>query len=88
MCWSAWHIYQSGHDRAWLARVYPGLAGYVKFWVKYHSSSRGLVQFFNAGQIGDNDARFDRVYNRDNGESTETSRFLVLNRQISTHFWW
>ncbi|HEX4485426.1 MAG TPA: trehalase family glycosidase [Terriglobales bacterium] len=89
MCWSAWHIYQSGHDKAWLARVYPGLSGYVKFWLKYHSSSRGLAQFFNAGQIGDNDARFDRVYNRDNGgvhgneavsgfESPDLNAFLVV----------
>jgi len=51
MCWSAWHVYQSGHDKAWLARIYPGLAGYVNFWLKYHSSARGLVRFFNAGQI-------------------------------------
>ena len=89
MCWAAWHIFQSGHDKAWLARVYPGLGGYVNFWVKYHSSSRGLVQFFNAGQIGDNDARFDRVYNRDNGgvhgneavsgfESPDLNAFLVM----------
>jgi putative isomerase len=89
MCWSAWHIYESSHDKAWLARVYPGLAGYVKLWFKYHSSSRGLAQFFNAGQIGDNDARFDRVYNRDNGgehgnepvsgfESPDLNAFLVV----------
>ncbi len=96
MCWSAWHIYQSGHDKAWLARVYPGLAGYVNFWIKYHSSSRGLVQFFNAGQIGDNDARFDRVYNRDNGgehgneavsgfESPDLNAFLVVEMRSLAH---
>ena len=90
MCWSAWHIYQSGHDKAWLARVYPGLAGYVNFWLKYHSSPRGLVKFFNAGQIGDNDARFDRVYNRSTGdehgnepvsgfESPDLNAFLVMD---------
>ena len=89
MCWSAWHIYQSGHDKAWLARVYPGLSGYVNFWTKYHSSARGLVEFFNAGQIGDNDARFDRVYNRTTGnehgnervsgfESPDLNAFLVV----------
>ncbi len=89
MCWSAWHIYQSGRDKAWLARVYPGLAGHIKFWMNYHSSARGLAQYFNAGQIGDNDARFDRVYNRDNGEehsneavsgfeSPDLNAFLVM----------
>jgi hypothetical protein len=89
MCWSAWHVYQSGHDKAWLARVYPGLAGDIKFWMKYHASARGLAQYFNAGQIGDNDARFDRVYNRDNGEdhsnepvsgfeSPDLNAFLVM----------
>ena len=89
MCWSAWHIYQSGHDKAWLARVYPGLAGHINFWMKYHVSPRGLAQYFNAGQIGDNDARFDRVYNRNNGEehsnepvsgfeSPDLNAFLVM----------
>jgi hypothetical protein len=90
MCWSAWHVYESGHDKAWLARVYPGLGGYVNFWIKYHSSARGLVKFFNAGQIGDNDARFDRVYNRTTGdehgnepvsgfESPDLNAFLVVD---------
>jgi hypothetical protein len=90
MCWAAWHVYQSGRDKAWLARVYPGLSGYVNFWIKYHSSPRGLVQFFNAGQIGDNDARFDRVYNRTTGhvhgnepvsgfESPDLNAFLVVD---------
>jgi hypothetical protein len=90
MCWAAWQIYQSGHDKAWLVRVYPGLAGYVNFWLKYHSSPRGLVEFFNAGQIGDNDARFDRVYNRkvwsEHGnepvsgfESPDLNAFLVMD---------
>ncbi len=89
MCWSALHVYESGHDKAWLARVYPGLAGYVNFWTKYHSSSRGLAQYFNAGQIADNDARFDRVYNRTRGdehgnepisgfESPDLNAFLVM----------
>ncbi len=89
MCWSAWHVFQSGHDKAWLARVYPGLAGYVNFWLKYHSSARGLVRFFNAGQIADNDARFDRVYDRKGEfehnneplsgfESPDLNAFLVM----------
>ena len=89
MCWAAWHVYQSGHDKAWLARVYPGLAGYVNFWLKYHASSRGLARYFNAGQIADNDARFDRVYNRKGEfehnneplsgfESPDLNAFLVM----------
>ena len=89
MSWAAWHVYQSSHDKAWLARVYPGLSGHINFWMKYHVSPRGLAQYFNAGQIGDNDARFDRVYNRDNGrdhsnepvsgfESPDLNAFLVM----------
>jgi hypothetical protein len=89
MCWAAWHVYQSGRDRAWLARVYPGLAGYIDFWLKYHSSARGLARFFNAGQIADNDARFDRVYYRKREfehnneplagfESPDLNAFLVM----------
>jgi hypothetical protein len=89
MSWAAWHVYESGHDKAWLARVYPGLSGYVNFWVKYHTSPRGLAQYFNAGQIADNDARFDRVYNRKTGdvhyneplsgfESPDLNSFLVM----------
>ena len=67
----------------------PGLAGSVNFWTKYHSSPRGLAEYFNAGQIGDDDARFDRVYNRKNErehnnepvsgfESPDLNAFLVL----------
>lgn len=89
MSWAAWHVYQSGHDKAWLARVYPGLAGHINFWMKYHTSPRGLAEYFNAGQIGDNDARFDRVYNRATGdehnnepvsgfESPDLNAFLVM----------
>ncbi|HEX4485425.1 MAG TPA: trehalase family glycosidase [Terriglobales bacterium] len=89
MCWSAWHVYQAGHDKDWLARVYPGLEGDVDFWFKYHSSPRGLAEYFNAGQIGDDDARFDRVYNRTNEqehnnepvsgfESPDLNAFLVM----------
>ncbi|MFN8008817.1 MAG: trehalase family glycosidase [Terriglobia bacterium] len=89
MCWSAWHVYQSSHDKARLARVYPGLYGYVNFWLQYHSSSRGLARYFNAGQIADNDARFDRVYDRKGEfehnneplsgfESPDLNAFLVM----------
>jgi hypothetical protein len=89
MSWAAWHVYQSSHDKAWLAGVYPGLSGHVNFWMKYHTSPRGLAEYFNAGQIGDNDARFDRVYNRNNGEehsnepvsgfeSPDLNAFLVM----------
>jgi len=84
MTWAAWKVYQSGRDKAWLERVYPSLAGNVEFWGKYHSSDRGLAQFFNAGQIGDNDARFDPVYGREQGneavsgfESPDLNSFLV-----------
>jgi hypothetical protein len=89
MTWAAWQVYQSGRDKGWLARVYPGLAGYVNFWIKYHTSARGLAQFFNAGQIADNDARFDPVYGRTSGhehpneplsgfESPDVNAFLVM----------
>ena len=69
--------------------MYSGLSGHINFWMKYHVSPRGLAQYFNAGQIGDNDARFDRVYNRNNGEehsnepvsgfeSPDLNAFLVM----------
>jgi len=64
MTWAAWKVYQSSRDKAWLRSVYPGLAGHIEFWFKYHASPRGLAQFFNAGQIADDDARFDPVYGR------------------------
>jgi hypothetical protein len=85
MAWATWSIYQRSRDRAWLAQVYPGLAGYCHFWFKYHSSARGLAQFYNAGQIGDNDPRFDPVYNRPQGnepiygiESPDLNAFFVV----------
>lgn len=89
MSWAAWHVYQSSHDKAWLASVYPGLSGDINFWMNYHVSPRGLAEYFNAGQIGDNDARFDRVYNRSSGqehnnepvsgfESPDLNAFLVV----------
>ena len=61
MSWAAWLTYQRSHDKNWLGRVYHGLAGNNRFWFKYHASPRGLCQFFNAGQIADNDARFDLI---------------------------
>src|SRR5262249_13802573 len=89
MCWAAWQVYQTGRDKVWLGRVYPGLSGYVNFWLQYHTSSRGLARYFNAGQIADNDARFDRVYGRKGEfehnneplsglESPDLNAFLVM----------
>jgi hypothetical protein len=86
MGWAAWLTYERGRDKAWLGRVYPALAGNHRFWLKYHSTSRGLCQFFNAGQIGDNDARFDPIQgNRANQalsgmlESPDVNAFLVMD---------
>lgn len=86
MTWAAWHVYESNHDKAWLANIYPGLSGHINFWMKYHTSPRGLAEYFNAGQIGDNDARFDRVYNGvehsnqpvSGFESPDLNSFLVM----------
>lgn len=64
MCWAAWLVFQRSADREWLARVYPILAGYINFWFRDHSSPDGFAQWYNAGQIGDNDPRFDPVYGR------------------------
>jgi hypothetical protein len=84
LTWAAWNVYQSGRDKTWLRRVYPGLAGHIEFWFKYHASPRGLAQFFNAGQIADDDARFDPVYKRrlhneplSGFESPDLNAFLV-----------
>ena len=85
MTWAAWSVYQRSRDKAWLQRVYPALAGNAKFWFKYHCSPRGLCQFFNAGQIADNDARFDPIQG-DKGnqnlagfESPDVNAFLVMD---------
>ena len=92
MSWAAWSIYQRCHDKAWLAQVYPGLAGYCHFWFHYHSSARGLAQFYNAGQIGDNDPRFDPVYHRPQGnepvsgiESPDLNAFFVVEMRCLAH---
>jgi hypothetical protein len=84
MSWAVWSVYQRSKDKDWLARMYPTLRGYVKFWFKYHSSSRGLCKYFNAGQIGDNDARFDPIIPKGQGnlpvygfESPDVNAFLV-----------
>ncbi len=86
MSWAAWLTYQRGRDKAWLGRVYPPLAGNHRFWLKYHCTPRGLCQFFNAGQIGDNDARFDPIQGnnanqslRGRLESPDVNAFLVMD---------
>jgi hypothetical protein len=86
MSWAAWLTYQRGCDREWLARVYPALAGNHRFWLKYHSTPRGLCQFFNAGQIADNDARFDPIQGNNANqalsgrlESPDVNAFLVTD---------
>jgi hypothetical protein len=86
MSWAAWLTYQRGRDKTWLGRVYPALAGNHRFWFKYHSTPRGLCQFFNAGQIGDNDARFDSIQGNDANqslrgrlESPDINAFLVID---------
>ncbi len=85
MTWAAWSIYQRSHDKEWLRRVYPALAGNARFWFKYHCSPRGLCQFFNAGQIADNDVRFDSIQGTQSNqplmgfESPDINAFLVMD---------
>jgi hypothetical protein len=67
MAWAAWNVYRRSADKAWLAEVYPGLAGYCRYWFRYHSSPRGLSQYYNAAQCGDNDPRWDPMYQREIG---------------------
>lgn len=62
LTWAAWKIYGKSHDRAWLARTYPGMRAYVNYWCKYHSSARGLAMWSNTGEIADNDARWDPAF--------------------------
>jgi hypothetical protein len=93
MSWAAWLTYQRGRDKTWLARVYPALAGNHRFWLKYHCTPRGLCQFFNAGQIGDNDARFDPIQGANTGnqalsgmlESPDVNAFLVVDARSLAH---
>lgn len=84
MTWAAWTAYQSSGDKAWLAQVYPALVSQLRFWFKYHSSARGLAQYYNAGQIADDSPRFDPVYGRPQGnewifglESPDINAFIV-----------
>lgn len=92
MCWGAWSIYQRSKDKEWLRRVYPVLGGYIRFWLKYHASERGLCQYFNAGQIADNDARFDPIMKgRSNEpvcgfESPDLNAFLVMEMNCLAEF--
>jgi len=86
MTWAAWLTYKRSHDKAWLAHVYPALCGHNRYWFKYHVSPRGLAEYYNAGQIGDNDARFDPVYGKETGnlpvhgfESPDLNAFLVVD---------
>ena len=84
MCWAAWSVYQKSKDKKWLEEIYPVLCNYINFWFKYHSSERGLCKYFNAGQIADNDARFDPImkgeYNQSlyGFESPDLNAFLVM----------
>lgn len=84
LSWSAWMVYQRTQDRDWLKRVYPRLVGHDRFWLKYHSSERGLCQYFNAGLIADDDARFDPIQgsgaNMDlfGVESPDLNSYLVM----------
>jgi len=84
MTWAAWSTYQISHDRGWLAHIYPSLVSQLRFWFKYHSSARGLAQYYNAGQIADDSPRFDPVYGRPQGnewihglESPDMNAFIV-----------
>lgn len=84
MTWAAWLTYKVSRDKAWLAHIYPGLVSQLRFWFKYHSSERGLVQYYNAGQIADDSPRFDPVYGRPQGnewifglESPDMNAFII-----------
>jgi len=65
--------------------VYETLAGYIEFWYTYHASARGIAKYYNAGQIADNDARFDALYGEERSnqpvdriESPDLSSFMVV----------
>jgi len=62
LVWAAWKTYRRSRDKAWLSRIYPGMRGYINYWYKYHSSPRGLLMYSNAGEIADNDARWDPAF--------------------------
>ncbi|HVU14649.1 MAG TPA: trehalase family glycosidase, partial [Phototrophicaceae bacterium] len=84
MTWAAWSTYRAHPDQDWLAHIYPSLVSQLRFWFKYHSSARGLAQYYNAGQIADDSPRFDPVYGRPQGnewihglESPDINAFIV-----------
>ena len=84
MAWAAWTVYRREKKPDWLARIYPALGEYYHFWMKYHSSARSLPLYYNAGQAGDNDVRWDPVYGRKMGneplsgvEPPDLSAFFV-----------
>jgi len=86
MSWSAWSIFQRTRDKKWLGRVYRSLARNNDFWLSHHISARGLCQFFNAGQVADNDARFDPIQGETEGnqmlhgfEAPDINAFLVMD---------
>jgi len=92
MSLAAWQVFKKCGDKDWLGRIYPGLAAYYKYWKRYHSSTRGFCMFYNAGQIGDNDVRFDAVYGRQQGneaiygfESPDLSAFFVVELRCLSH---
>jgi putative isomerase len=92
MCWAVWNIYKRCNDKEWLKQIYKPLCGYINFWFKYHSSARGLCQYFNAGQIADNDARFDAIQkgganlNLSGFESPDLNSFLVMEMNCLSFF--
>jgi hypothetical protein len=92
MCWGAWSTYQRSRDTEWLSRIYPALCGYIRFWLKYHASERGLCRYFNAGQIADNDARFDPIMKGRSNESVygfeapDLNAFLVMEMNCLAEF--
>lgn len=92
LCWAVWNIYKNHPDKIWLQKIYPGLNSYINSWFKYHASARGLCKYFNAGQIADNDARFDAIQkgggnlNLNGFESPDLNAFLVMEMKCLSYF--
>lgn len=89
LAWAAWRLHQVAPDLGFLADVYPAMGNYVTFWRAFHSSPRGFFQWYNGGQIADNDARFDPVYGEERGnepvsglESPDLNALFALNMRI------
>lgn len=85
MSWAAWLTYKKSRDLGWLRDVYPKFCDFNRYWFRYHASERGLAMYYNAGQIGDNDVRFDAQYGRPQGneplygfESPDLNSFFVI----------